>query len=99
MRKLVYASLFVAVMAFVSCGQEKKVEAEKPETTKEVEQVAPAAQAEHDHSEDMAAGVYQCPMKCEGEKTYAEKGSCPVCKMDLKEIASTEVVEEEPSEE
>lgn len=27
--------------------------------------------------------VYQCPMKCEGDKTYDEPGSCPVCKMDL----------------
>lgn len=27
--------------------------------------------------------VYQCPMHCEGDKTYDEAGSCPVCKMDL----------------
>lgn len=37
--------------------------------------------------------VYQCPMKCEGEKVYHEKGSCPVCKMDIlpihKELPST----------
>lgn len=26
---------------------------------------------------------YYCPMKCEGEKMYAEEGSCPVCNMDL----------------
>ncbi len=30
--------------------------------------------------------IYQCPMQCEGDKTYAEFGSCPVCKMDLKPI-------------
>lgn len=30
--------------------------------------------------------LYQCPMKCEGEKTYNEAGSCPVCKMDLQPI-------------
>ncbi|MEO8933938.1 MAG: SCO family protein [Xanthomarina sp.] len=30
--------------------------------------------------------VYKCPMQCEGEKTYAEAGSCPVCKMDLQPI-------------
>lgn len=30
--------------------------------------------------------VYECPMQCEGEKTYDAPGSCPVCKMDLKEI-------------
>ncbi|TYC10662.1 SCO family protein [Bizionia gelidisalsuginis] len=29
---------------------------------------------------------YQCPMLCEGEKTYDTEGSCPVCKMDLKMI-------------
>lgn len=27
--------------------------------------------------------VYQCPMHCEGDKTYDAPGSCPVCKMDL----------------
>ena len=30
--------------------------------------------------------AYQCPMKCEGEKTYAEDGKCPVCQMDLDEV-------------
>ena len=33
---------------------------------------------------------YACPMKCEGDKTYAEAGTCPVCKMDLKEVAMAE---------
>lgn len=27
--------------------------------------------------------AYECPMLCEGDKTYTEEGSCPVCKMDL----------------
>ena len=27
---------------------------------------------------------YQCPMKCEGDKTYDEPGKCPVCGMNLK---------------
>ncbi len=30
--------------------------------------------------------VYQCPMKCEGTKTYAKKGKCPACTMDLKVV-------------
>lgn len=34
---------------------------------------------------------YACPMRCEGEKTYAEAGTCPVCKMDLKEVSMHEV--------
>ena len=29
------------------------------------------------------AEAYQCPMHCEGSKTYDKPGSCPVCKMDL----------------
>jgi hypothetical protein len=36
----------------------------------------------HNHN---AETVYQCPMKCEGEKTYSEMGKCPECGMDLKE--------------
>ncbi|WP_299273492.1 heavy metal-binding domain-containing protein [uncultured Psychroserpens sp.] len=34
--------------------------------------------------EEVLAEVYQCPMKCEKDKTYHSKGNCPVCKMDLK---------------
>ena len=30
--------------------------------------------------------TYQCPMKCEGEKTYAKAGDCPVCGMHLKAV-------------
>ncbi|MDP2540712.1 SCO family protein [Tenacibaculum discolor] len=29
------------------------------------------------------ATIYECPMLCEGDKTYTEEGVCPVCKMDL----------------
>lgn len=34
-------------------------------------------------SKDNTVEVYQCPMQCEGDKTYEERGSCPICKMDL----------------
>jgi len=27
--------------------------------------------------------VYQCPMKCEGGKTYDAPGKCPICNMQL----------------
>ncbi len=30
--------------------------------------------------------VYQCPMKCEGEKTYNKEGKCPKCNMNLKAV-------------
>lgn len=39
---------------------------------------------DHTHKE-VAETAYYCPMKCEGEKTYSEEGSCPVCGMDLVE--------------
>jgi hypothetical protein len=29
---------------------------------------------------------YQCPMKCEGEKTYDQPGRCPVCKLYLQPV-------------
>ena len=31
-------------------------------------------------------GDYYCPMFCEGDKVYEEKGDCPVCHMHLEEI-------------
>lgn len=30
--------------------------------------------------------IYQCPMKCEGDKTYEKPGECPKCNMHLKQI-------------
>ena len=36
-----------------------------------------------DLTKQMAMEVYQCPMKCEGDKTYAEMGKCPECDMNL----------------
>ncbi len=30
--------------------------------------------------------VYQCPMKCEGDKTYNAPGNCPVCNMHLEPV-------------
>ncbi|MHA8067016.1 heavy metal-binding domain-containing protein [Aquirufa sp. ROCK2-A2] len=55
------------------------------------------ANAQHDHAkvkQEKKAGksdkkeAYQCPMKCEGEKTYAKKGKCPACTMDLKLVVA-----------
>jgi protein SCO1 len=34
----------------------------------------------------VTADKYQCPMKCEGEKTYDSAGKCPVCKMDMEKV-------------
>ena len=43
----------------------------------------------HDHGsadEEVApevATAYYCPMRCEGDTTYDEPGTCPVCEMNL----------------
>lgn len=41
---------------------------------------------ENTTTEQTANAMYQCPMKCEGEKMYDKPGSCPVCNMDLKKV-------------
>jgi len=40
-------------------------------------------------AENNKEAVYQCPMKCEGEKTFASMGNCTVCKMDLKALKNS----------
>jgi len=35
------------------------------------------------HGSIRTGNSYQCPMKCEGEKTYEKPGDCPVCNMHL----------------
>ncbi len=43
---------------------------------------------ENTATEQIVSAKYQCPMKCEGEKTYDKPGQCPVCNMDLKKLAA-----------
>lgn len=33
-------------------------------------------------------GMFYCPMRCEGDKSYEQSGDCPVCGMDLVEEVS-----------
>ena len=44
-------------------------------------QIKKTKTVKHQHSMS-----YQCPMKCEGDKTYAKAGKCPVCNMELKAV-------------
>jgi len=93
MRKLTIACLFLIGLGFsvASCGESKKEnsgDAEKMEIHDETKVNSEADS--HDHSDHMATAVYQCPMKCEGEKTYSEQGTCPECKMKLAEVKSAE---------
>jgi len=41
---------------------------------------------------------YQCPMQCEGVKTYHTPGSCPVCKMDLQPLTNNHTNEMDSEE-
>ncbi len=94
---LTLAVLFVMGFAFTSCNETKK-ETEEVATEETANEVEAAKEV---ISEDLAMAAYQCPMKCEGEKTYAEPGTCPSCNMDLKkvEVAADESVEVEESHE
>ena len=38
---------------------------------------------QHIHEYEEIGDQYQCPMNCEGNKTYEQPGNCPVCNMRL----------------
>jgi len=40
-------------------------------------------------TEQTANAMYQCTMKCEGEKMYDKPGQCPVCNMDLEKVEAS----------
>jgi hypothetical protein len=39
---------------------------------------------------EMQEFKYQCPMNCEGNKTYNQPGKCPVCNMQLVMVGQDE---------
>ena len=69
------AVIFSFAVMFTACKETKK------------EEVKTQNNDTHDHAkvEIDSKDVYQCRMDCEKGKTYDKEGSCPVCKMDLKE--------------
>ncbi len=73
MKKSILIMAFaIALGTTVSCNK-------KEETTK-----AATEHEGHNHKESEEHKVaYECPMDCEKGKTYDEKGTCPVCKMEL----------------
>ena len=90
MRKIakvfIWSMLFGFVLIACNTGKKKEHEA-KQEQNEKTEHAAHDDKAEsHDHGYEMAMNAYQCPMKCEGDKTYKEEGICPECKMDLKKV-------------
>ncbi len=99
MKKLALSITVVAFIVFsvASCKNDVKKDTEevKTEVKKEVKEEV----EETMRDEDVAMATYQCPMKCEGDKTYGKPGQCPTCKMDLKEVKSDGDAEEQEHEE
>ena len=96
MKKIVMTLMMVFGLGllFSSCEKPKKENGEeKQEAIKHDDQGQDVDV--HEHGDELAMTVYQCPMQCEGDKTYSEKGSCPVCEMDLKELEATEILEKD----
>jgi len=56
----------------------------KSETTEKSNDTKELVKKEKKQEQDQKR-AYQCPMECEGDKTYEKEGKCPVCKMKLKE--------------
>lgn len=73
-----------------SCSNNKKENVESKQAIEQKEHSHDKGAEAEDHGYEMAMSAYQCPMKCEGDKTYDEEGACPECKMDLKKIEATE---------
>ena len=69
-----------ALLAFTACGSNDQQDDSKGEHHEQMHSDSTGTMHE------AHAAAYQCPMKCEGDKTYAEAGKCPVCKMDLKAV-------------
>ena len=80
-------SLFVIVFSlflFTSCADKKNEAVPAAQEKESVSHDHDADSQDADSADKAASADYQCPMDCEDGKTYAEAGSCPVCKMDLK---------------
>lgn len=64
------------LVAFVALCLSTTVQAQKTKTKTKTKQAV--------------TSTYQCPMKCEGDKTYAKEGNCPVCNMKIKPVVKKE---------
>ena len=75
-------TFFIGTTACGGDAEETSTETEVETTTEEQSHEGEEA---HEHTHEAVAASYYCPMECEGDKTYEEPGSCPVCGMDLVE--------------
>lgn len=82
--------LFMSVLFFTSCDANKKEKVAEKQAVEENVKGIDTEEEVIDQGYEIAMSAYQCPMKCEGDKTYDEEGACPKCNMDLKELDETE---------
>jgi hypothetical protein len=78
MKKIIFSAV-IALAFLTSCGNSEKSKPASDSTAIPTATV-PAGGTQ------IAAVKYQCPMKCENEKTYDKAGKCPMCQMDMKEV-------------
>lgn len=78
MKKIILSLAFAAALS--SCNHKSETKSDASPATKDTTTEKSATPA----TGSSTAVSYQCPMKCEGEKTYAQMGKCPVCEMDLR---------------
>lgn len=87
------AAFAIAALFVVSCGDSQNDKAtDEVQTEVSDEPTVEDATVEdteshegHDH-DAIAEASYQCPMKCEGDKTYKEEGKCPKCEMPIEKL-------------
>ncbi|MDV7187060.1 heavy metal-binding domain-containing protein [Lutibacter sp. TH_r2] len=91
---ILVATIFSMVIMFASCKETKK-EAVKTECS---EACATSSSCDENKVEATDKLAYQCPMDCDKGKTYDVAGTCPTCKMDLKQLKSKKDADCKPSE-
>ena len=80
MKALTIFALFGTLLIFTACGGNGEQEEGMQDEDGQEEMMQDDTMQE---GEVEATVVYYCPMECEGDKTYDEAGTCPVCGMDL----------------
>jgi Cu2+-exporting ATPase len=81
MKKIIFSTV-IALAFLTSCGGN----ADKAKSDSTTSDSAKKAAMPTPVNGQITAVKYQCPMQCEGEKTYAAAGKCPKCQMDMKEV-------------
>lgn len=76
----------------VGCGGEHTHQPHQEDSTEQV-----SANEDNSGHEAQSHAHFACPMDCEDGKVYEEAGTCPVCKMDLTEVAQASETESEVS--